>query len=289
IRARLAELLALYEGGASDDDFLVELHRRHPGEAARRRLLLAVHGFDEAAIFTIHGFCQRALQDSAFEAGGDFDAELTQDDREVLDALLGDAWRHVLAGADPAWARFLAKQRITPATLRQALRSHLGKPYLRVEPRGSVGEAELNAANDAWQHAAELWRAGGYDWVETLREHGGLSQSTHKVAKLPLWSAELDAYFADPAGLFDAPEGLLKLGAMALGKACKKGHEAPTCELAEALDRLGEALAAAEPAGRRKLIALQVELLDRLNVELPQRKAAQRLLAFDDLLNRLDE
>src|SRR5690606_11487391 len=89
IRARLAELLALYEGGESGDDFLNELHRRHPGEAARRRLLLAVHGFDEAAIFTIHGFCQRALQDSAFEAGGDFDAELTQDDREVLDALLG--------------------------------------------------------------------------------------------------------------------------------------------------------------------------------------------------------
>src|SRR5690606_12106999 len=76
---------------------------------------------------------------------------------------------------------------------------------------------------------------------------------------------------------------------ISLGKACKKGHEAPTCELAEALDRLGEALAAAEPVGRRKLIALQVELLDRLNVELPQRKAAQRLLAFDDLLNRLDE
>ena len=80
IRARLADLLALYEGGESDDGFLVELHRRHPGEAARRRLLLAVHGFDEAAIFTIHGFCQRALQDSAFEAGGDFDSELTAKD-----------------------------------------------------------------------------------------------------------------------------------------------------------------------------------------------------------------
>ena len=40
-------------------------------------MLLAVHGFDEAAIFTIHGFCQRALQDAAFEAGGDFDSELT--------------------------------------------------------------------------------------------------------------------------------------------------------------------------------------------------------------------
>src|SRR5690606_20776418 len=34
IRARLAELLALYEGGASDDAFLIELHRRHPDEAS---------------------------------------------------------------------------------------------------------------------------------------------------------------------------------------------------------------------------------------------------------------
>lgn len=289
IRARLAELLALYEGGSSTDAFLVELHRRYPGEAARRRLLLAVHGFDEAAIFTIHGFCQRALQDSAFEAGGDFDAELTQDDREVLDALLGDAWRHVLAGADPAWARYLAKQKVTPATLRQALRSHLGKPYLRVEPRERVGEAELQAASAAWQAAAQLWRAEGYAWVEVLREHGGLSQSTHKAAKLPLWSAELDAYFADPAALFEAPDGLAKLGAAALLKATKKNFEAPHSALAEALDVLGAALESALPAGRQKLIALQVELLDRLNVELPQRKAAQRLLAFDDLLNNLDQ
>ena len=289
IRARLAELLALYEGGVSGDAFLNELHRRYPGEAARRRLLLAVHGFDEAAIFTIHGFCQRALQDSAFEAGGDFDAELTQDDREVLDALLGDAWRHVLAEADPAWARFLAKQRITPATLRQALRSHLGKPYLQVEPREPAGEDELDAASAAWQCAAALWQAEGYAWVEVLREHGGLSQSTHKLAKLPLWSAELDAYFADPAALFDVPDGLAKLGAAALLKATKKSFDAPQSAVAEALDALSEALAAAVPAGRQKLIALQVELLDRLNVELPNRKATQRLLAFDDLLNNLNE
>ncbi|WP_068828965.1 exodeoxyribonuclease V subunit beta [Pseudomonas sp. BMS12] len=289
IRTRLAELLALYEGGSSDDAFLRELHRRHPGETARRRLLLAVHGFDEAAIFTIHGFCQRALQDSAFEAGGDFDSELTQDDREVLDALLGDAWRHVLAEADPAWARFLAKAKVTPATLRQALRSHLGKPYLRVEPREPASEVELQAASNAWQRAAELWRAEGYAWVEVLREHGGLSQSTHKVAKLPLWSAELDAYFADPAALFEAPDGLAKLGTAALLKATKKGHEAPVSTLADALDALAEAVQQALPAGRQRLIALQVALLDLLNVELPKRKASQRLLAFDDLLNRLDE
>ncbi|MBB1518673.1 UvrD-helicase domain-containing protein [Aquipseudomonas guryensis] len=289
IRARLAELLAVYEGTPSNDPFLSELHSRHPGEEARRRLLLAVHGFDEAAIFTIHGFCQRALQDAAFEAGGDFDSELTQDDREVLDALLADAWRHVLAAADPAWARFLAKQKITPATLRQALRSHLGKPYLRIEPRETLSGDELNAASTAWERAEQLWREQGAAFVAMLREHGGLSQSTHKLAKLPVWAAELDAYFADPAALFEQPDGLAKFGAAALHKATKKGFDAPQGALAEAFDLLSEALGAAVPVGRQRLIALQVELLDKLNAELPARKAAQRLLAFDDLLNRLNE
>ncbi|UVE17936.1 exodeoxyribonuclease V subunit beta [Pseudomonas sp. LS44] len=289
IRARLAELLAIYAGTPSEDAFLSELHRRHPGEDARRRLLLAVHGFDEAAIFTIHGFCQRALQDAAFEAGGDFDSELTQDDREVLDALLADAWRHELVAAEPAWARFLAKQKITPATLRQQLRSHLGKPYLRIEPRELLAGDELSAAGAAWEQAAQLWHRDGQAWLASLLAHGGLSQSTHKLSKLALWGAELDAYFADPAALFGAPEALAKLGNAVLHKASKKGFEAPHSPLGEAFDALATTLELALPAGQQQFIALQVRLLDHLNAELPTRKAAQRLLAFDDLLNRLDQ
>ncbi len=289
IRARLAELLAVYEGTPSEDAFLNRLHARHPDEASRRRLLLAVHGFDEAAIFTIHGFCQRALQDAAFEAGGDFDSELTADDREIIDALLADAWRSELAEADPAWARFLVKQKITPAWLRQRLRSHLGKPYLRVEPHEPPVLADLSAIEPAWQRAAALWQATGRAWIDELHAHGGLSQSTHKSIKFEPWASELDAWFADPAAIYDAPDGLLKFGARALSKACKKGHTAPLCELAEALDALSDALAEALPAGKQRLIALQVALLERLDRELPERKAAQRLLGFDDLLNRLDQ
>jgi len=289
IRARLADLLAVYEGTPSSDDFLNRLHARYPDEASRRRLLLAVHGFDEAAIFTIHGFCQRALQDAAFEAGGDFDSELTADDREIIDALLADAWRSELADADPAWARFLAKSRITPLWLRQRLRSHLGKPYLRVEPQGAPIAADLRPVEAAWQRAADLWKRAGSAWVAELLAHGGLSQSTHKSIKFAPWQMDLDAYFADPAVMFDLPEGAAKFGVRALTKACKKGHDAPVCELAHALDELADQVAEALPAGKQRLIALQVALLERLNRELPERKAAQRLLAFDDLLNRLDQ
>ena len=288
IRARLAALLAVYEGAEAPDPVLAGLHAQYPGEDAHRRLLLAVHGFDEAAIFTIHGFCQRALQDAAFEAGGDFDSELTADDREVLDGLLADLWRAELAAAEPAWARFLAQKRITPQSLRQRLRSHLGKPYLRIEPRdGELGD--LGAASEAWTHARDIWLRDAQACLSDLAAFDGLNKRSYDAARFALWQGELDAYFADPAALFAAPTGLEKLGREALSKACKKGFELPGHALNAALQGLLEALEEARPAGEARLIDLQVRLLDTLNRELPARKAAQRMLAFDDLLNRLDQ
>ena len=49
-----------------------------------RRLDLALSTFDEASVFTIHGFCQRALGDSPFAAGLPMTMELIQDDNDLL-------------------------------------------------------------------------------------------------------------------------------------------------------------------------------------------------------------
>ena len=66
--------------GCGEDAFLSGLIGKFPAgpkrEAARQLLGVAIHDFDEAAIFTIHGFCQRMLHENAFESGSAFDAEL---------------------------------------------------------------------------------------------------------------------------------------------------------------------------------------------------------------------
>ncbi|MDM8348885.1 exodeoxyribonuclease V subunit beta [Pseudomonas sp. sp1636] len=288
IRRRLAELLAVYDNGPGADELLNRLHAQYPDAASHRRLLLAVHGFDEAAIFTIHGFCQRALQDAAFEAGGDFDNELTHDDREILDALLADLWRHELAAAEPEWAAFLVQQKITPQSLRQRLRNHLGKPYLRIEPQPGAG-SELSALRGAWQHAQCLWQQLSGEWLQQLKAFAGFKSNMCNPAKLGLWQAELNGYFSDAAALFGKTEAHQRLARDGLAKASKKGSKAPDSPLADALQGLCEALQAAQPEVEQRLIDLQVRLIDQLNRQLPQRKAAQRLLAFDDLLNQLQQ
>lgn len=52
----------------------------------------ALDQFDQAPIFTIHGFCQRLLQDYAWEQGQDFSASLV-DDGELFRTALGDIQR----------------------------------------------------------------------------------------------------------------------------------------------------------------------------------------------------
>lgn len=107
IRTRLHEAVQLLESISSDandklplvkDDFLSLLLTdltSHVDELPNliARLRLAVRTMDEASIYTIHGFCQRALTDQAFSSGQAFDLELISDDDPLWQDALKDWWR----------------------------------------------------------------------------------------------------------------------------------------------------------------------------------------------------
>ena len=48
---------------------------------------------DEAAIFTIHGFCQRMLTQNAFESGSRFQNEFITDESQIKLQVVSDYWR----------------------------------------------------------------------------------------------------------------------------------------------------------------------------------------------------
>src|SRR5690349_4899997 len=58
-----------------------------------RTLRIALQSFDEAPIFTIHGFCARVLADRAFESGAPFETELVTDQSGFLNEIADDFWR----------------------------------------------------------------------------------------------------------------------------------------------------------------------------------------------------
>ena len=85
IRSRLVQIAhAMETGDTAGDAFLdrlfeTTLERVEPDEALKR-IKIALHTFDQAAIHTIHAFCQRALQEAPFAATMPFEFELEADD-----------------------------------------------------------------------------------------------------------------------------------------------------------------------------------------------------------------
>ena len=103
IRRRLVEALAAARGGEAPADFPAALRSAVREAGAQSILQSALAGFDGAAIFTIHAFCQRVLQDHALEAMAPLAVDLVADDGDLREALAADFYRREIAAASPAW------------------------------------------------------------------------------------------------------------------------------------------------------------------------------------------
>ena len=87
-------------------------------EKARSLIQQALLDFDLAAIFTIHGFCQRMLARFAFETGQYFNAETTEDAREEIQRACHDWWRKNIYPLDALRAeKILLSPSVTPNRL----------------------------------------------------------------------------------------------------------------------------------------------------------------------------
>jgi len=121
IRRHVHEALVTVDTGSSENEFLDRYvrQRREQGVLAedRAHLLVALHSFDEAAIFTIHSFCQRMLGDNAFESCVAFDTELVTNESPLVTEVVQDFWVRELHAAPEPFVRYLADAGVTPATL----------------------------------------------------------------------------------------------------------------------------------------------------------------------------
>ncbi|HJY20210.1 MAG TPA: UvrD-helicase domain-containing protein, partial [Chthoniobacterales bacterium] len=113
------------------DDIVAKMGDRKEME---RRLKIALQSFDDASIFTIHGFCARVLADRAFESGVSFDAELVTDQSRFLNEVADDFWRAHFYTDDTTMAALLRGERLKPAQLVELLTQLTNNPKLRVMP-----------------------------------------------------------------------------------------------------------------------------------------------------------
>ena len=306
IRERLQLTLDLLDAPLADDESaearltreLLQSHRARGEEsddALRRRLRQATLEIDLAAIFTIHGFCARALREHALESGQGFDAAtLLTNDRDLRAELAADLWRmHAqdAAGADdmaalwPGGFEDLAKD--LPALLREPV---LRPPWDDDDPAARIDalQRELVQAQAALQQA---WHDHGEAFLDALAaaiDADVMNRNSYRQAWLADLRQWLQAFACDPS-LADAPHPKLeKLTATALTAGTKKGSAGKTPESAPVSNAVSgylDALQALQALLERRRGNLLHRLRDDARTRLALLKQQRRVQTYDDLID----
>lgn len=98
-----------------DDTLISALYEKYENHPLVYDLINnALINFNEAAIFTIHGFCARILSDYSFETGNLFDTELVTDQTDLVQEIAEDFWRINFYRAEPEFINYCLKKISVP-------------------------------------------------------------------------------------------------------------------------------------------------------------------------------
>ncbi len=291
IRERLGQIRWAFQRGRAeeDDEFSLRMLDALPDrDLAIRRLNNAVRGFDEAAIFTIHGFCQRALGDCAFASGLSFETELLADTSDLLREIVEDFWRREFYPAAPMVAQYFLDKKYSPAKLLADIGPYLGKPYLEVvTPEGETDGAVLEQAfAAAWRQARQLWLEDRTGIENLLLNSKALNGNVYRKDSIPHWLEEMDRYLTAEIPKLELFGKFEQFTRSKLQASLKKGQAAPSHAFFDACETLRTACETLADYCRHRI---PVKLLAYCDAELAARKRRQQLQSYDDLLLNLRE
>ncbi|WP_421293171.1 exodeoxyribonuclease V subunit beta [Aeromonas taiwanensis] len=280
IRGRIHEARLAFMRGHSGDALLAQLLAEvEDHELAARRLLAAERQMDEAAVFTIHGFCQRMLKQNAFESGALFETEFLTDDSQLRLQAVSDYWRAEFYPVDKTLASAVRALWPSPAALLREMNGWLDNSELEMRP--PAGDETLAA-----RHQAAMARIAAVksEWLAQQAEirrqtDGQISRYTGK--NYEGWLAKIADWAQDEASGYAIPKELERFGQTVLEENLKKGGAVPPLPLFSQIDEL-----LASRPGIRDLILQRAAVVVRSRMQASKRQAHQ--LSFDDLLKDLD-
>jgi exodeoxyribonuclease V beta subunit len=257
-------------------------------ERAKRQLTLAIASFDQASIFTIHGFCQRVLTDYAFETGQGFQVELVPDQSQRLLEIADDFWRLEIGNLPPALLNIFKNIAASPETLLERFRSTVGKPYLHLMAADwpeRLAEVEQEAT-EMQALVRDQWLASREEILQLLSDKSVMNGTKYRPSNVEKWCRDMDDWlYASPfTTAFDKAD---RFTPEVIAAAVKKGKQPPSHPF---FSRFADYLQLAEKSaslGRQAAVALQKRFYDYLQRELPKRQADAGEWSYDDLLLQL--
>lgn len=285
IRSNIHELRVACLRNATDNPLYASLLAEIDDlQQAASVLLLAERQMDDAAVFTIHGFCQRMLSLNAFESGMLFEQQLIEDESQLRYQACADFWRRHCYPLDREIAQVIVESWKGPQDLLKSIDRYLQgeAPQLKMpisntetlESRHQQILTQISEIKQRWlTHVAEL---------DALLENSAIDRRKFNRGNQGKWIDKISAWAQEESKNYQLPDALEKFSQSFLASRTKAGGEVPTHPLFSAIEHL-----LASPLTLNDLVIAQA--MTEIREAVAQEKRRRGELGFDDMLSRLDE
>ena len=281
IRARIHDARLAFSRGQSGDPVIQPLLEAIDDHSQAAEILLqAERQMDEAAVYTIHGFCQRMLTQNAFESGSRFNNEFITDESHLKVQVVADYWRRNFYPLPLNLAGEVRRIWGAPAELLKKISPYLtGAPLQLSVPAMQGSMADLHSQNlQQIDELKSIWREGQQDYLALISD-SDVNKRSYTKKSLPAWLETVDAWAASETTGYDYPDKLEKFAQNILQEKTPKG-QAPSHPAFVAIEQF-----LAQP------ISLEAPLLahaiEQCREMLAKAKQQKQWLSFDDLLTQL--
>ncbi|MTB66725.1 exodeoxyribonuclease V subunit beta [Providencia sp. wls1943] len=262
---------------------LTELSSEEQRAFAANWLLAAERQMDEAAIYTIHGFCQRMLAHNAFESGILFEQTMIQDEFPIQKQACADFWRRHFYPLDYSMTKVVHAEWSGPEALLNDI-----KPFLQGDIPAIINQPELPETLEERhqrligliQNLKDLWAKNVADF-EKLISNSDVDKRSYSARYLPAWLEKITSWAEQSTDDYQLPRDILERFAQSRLDEKSKSGSGPSHAVFRLVDEL-----LTQALTIKDLIIPQA--ITEVRQTIAHEKQTRGELGFDDLLTRLD-
>ncbi|MBU1712052.1 MAG: exodeoxyribonuclease V subunit beta [Proteobacteria bacterium] len=300
IRSKLVKAKEAFMKGESNDRLIDSLCKKYDDHALALELISkALIDFNEASIFTIHGFCARILSENSFETGSLFDTELVTDQTDLIQEVAEDFWRINLYNAEPEFISYSAKKLKGPEFFSKLLSRQVStcKKIIPLIEKPGFDNLLCDYRN-LIQNMRSIWSVSKNGISDLLHDpalkgnvygaHGpeesGLSKRDIKVTSI---ISGMDRFLDERSTGFPLFDKFEYFTAEKIKKSVKAKQIAPEHPFFAFCDELKEKSKEIAAVFDRYILHLKREFIKFAGSELEKRKKAGNIQYYEDLLTRV--
>jgi len=300
IRNKLIKAKDTFAYGTKNDTLIDSLYEKYDDHSLASELIKkALIDFNEAAIFTIHGFCARILSEYSFETGSLFDTELVTDQTDLTQEVAEDFWRISLYEAEPEFISYSVKKLKGPGFFSKLLSKQVSSckniiPIIEnpgfenllydyrnlIQSLRSIWSVSRNEISDMLHDPA----LNGKIYGSVAPDDSGCSGRERKT--LALFSV-MDRFFEERTVGFPLFDKFEYFTAEKIQKSVKAKQKAPLHPFFDICDKLAEKSKVITTEFERYIIYLKSEFIRFAETELNKRKKNRNIQYYEDLLTKV--